>query len=181
VSTEKKSPASIDVAWEERNSTQVGSLQSVTGQCGGGAGCPRRSRVRERLLVVAENAIRPGHAANRYSWTRPKTASLRRNYAGFASSIGVGEPIASGASCPRARCRRFSGVRGFQTNAIWRVGAGDKAAGGFAACTTGVVHAAIRATMPSPGRRAMRGRGWQRDRHRDPGCRVRVGTPHDAV
>jgi hypothetical protein len=37
----------------------------------------RRSGGEELRLVGAENPIRPGQAASRYSWIGPKTASLR--------------------------------------------------------------------------------------------------------
>jgi Polyketide cyclase / dehydrase and lipid transport len=58
--------------------------------------------------VGAENGIRAGHATSRYSWIRPKTASLRRKSAGPGSSIGGGESIVNGERCPRARCGRWS-------------------------------------------------------------------------
>ena len=49
------------------------------------------------LRVGAENPIRPGQAASRYSWMRPKTLSFRRSRRGPGSLAGGGSSIASGA------------------------------------------------------------------------------------
>lgn len=63
------------------------------GAGGAGGTFPRPGRP-----VGAENPIRPGHATIRYSWIKPKTASLRCNFAGSGSPIGGGESIVDGAS-----------------------------------------------------------------------------------